>query len=444
MRTSRNSLHKHVWRARIALLSAVGIGTMEIQRRTGKGKPTIWRWQERFMMAGVNGLLRDKTRPSRKPPLAPELVARVVEMTLVKPPDATTHWTGRAMAKAAGISHRSVQRIWATHGLKPHRVKNFKLSNDLKFAAKLQDVVGLYVDPPKHALVLSVDEKSQIQALDRTQPGLPMKRGRCGTMTHDYKRHGATTLFAALNVLEGKVIGQCMSRHRHQEFIRFLNKINRETPAERELHLIIDNYATHKHAKVRAWLERHPRFHFHFTPTSASWLNAIEGFFAKLTKQRLKRGVFKDIVDLQAAINRFLTETNQTPDPSSGPLIRTQSSKRLGVRARRWRCSVECPVQRPSSEVHGFPAYLDSPVRLGAETRAQFALRKKADQPCTGTWSSGRTFGIGFCGKASQSAKSSVRQGLVGTLSARCSTTLSRSHLGRDAADIQPSARIRL
>jgi transposase len=219
------------------------------------------------------------------------------------------------MAKAAGVSHRSVQRIWAAHGLKPHRVRSFKLSNDPKFAAKVQDVVGLYIDPPEHALVLSVDEKSQIQALDRTQPGLPMKRGRCGTMTHDYKRHGATTLFAALDVLEGRVIGQCMARHRHQEFIRFLNKINRETAAALELHLIVDNYATHKHPKVRAWLERHPRFHFHFTPTSASWLNAVEGFFAKLTRQRLKRGVFTGIVDLQAAINRFLAQTNDNPKP---------------------------------------------------------------------------------------------------------------------------------
>ena len=219
------------------------------------------------------------------------------------------------MAKAAGVSHRSVQRIWAAHGLKPHRVKTFKLSTDPKFAAKVQDVVGLYIDPPEHALVLSVDEKSQIQALDRTQPGLPMKKGRCGTMTHDYKRHGTTTLFAALDVLEGRIIGQCMARHRHQEFIRFLNKINRETPVGRELHLIVDNYATHKHPKVFAWLERHPRFHFHFTPTSASWLNAVEGFFAKLTRQRLKRGVFNGIADLQAAINRYLTETNQNPTP---------------------------------------------------------------------------------------------------------------------------------
>ena len=312
---SGNSPQKHVWRARIVLLSADGVGTMAIRRQTGKGKPTIWRWQVRFMAEGVDGLLHEATRPAGKPPLTPAVIERVVAMTLAGPPDEATHWTGRVMAKAAGVSHRSVQRIWAAHGLKPHRVRTFKLSNDRKFAAKVQDVVGLYVDPPEHAVVLSVDEKSQIQALDRTQPGLPMKKGRCGTMTHDYKRHGTTTLFAALDVLEGRVIGQCMARHRHQEFIRFLNKINRETAAARELHLIVDNYATHKHPKVRAWLERHPRFHFHFTPTSASWLNAVEGFFAKLTRQRLKRGVFKGIVDLQAAINRYLAETNNNPKP---------------------------------------------------------------------------------------------------------------------------------
>jgi transposase len=312
---SRNSPQKHVWRARIVLLSADRVGTLAIQRQTGKSKPTIWRWQERFMAAGVDGLLRDATRPGRKKRLPAATIERVVAMTLGQPSGEATHWTGRAMAKAAGISHRSVQRIWAAHGLKPHRVRLFKLSNDPQFATKVQDIVGLYVDPPEHALVLSVDEKSQIQALDRTQPGLPMKRGRCGTMTHDYKRHGTTTLFAALNVLDGKVIGQCMSRHRHQEFIRFLNTINRQTPAAQDVHLIVDNYATHKHPKVRAWLARHERFQFHFTPTSASWLNAVEGFFAKLTRRRLKRGVFTGIADLQAAINRFLRETNDDPKP---------------------------------------------------------------------------------------------------------------------------------
>ena len=208
-----------------------------------------------------------------------------------------------------------MQRIWRSHGLQPHRVRAFKLSNDPLFAEKLRAIVGLYVDPPAHAIVLSVDEKSQIQALDRTQPGLPMKKGRLATMTHDYLRNGTTTLFAALNVLDGSVIGQCMQRHRHQEFIRFLNRIERDVPAGKLIHVVLDNYATHKHPKVRAWLDRHPRWTFHFTPTSASWLNAVEGFFAKLTNRRLKRGVFASIVDLQTTINRFVAETNRQPKP---------------------------------------------------------------------------------------------------------------------------------
>ena len=219
------------------------------------------------------------------------------------------------MAKVSGISVSSVQRIWRKHGLQPHRTRQFKLSNDPQFAAKLHDIVGLYIDPPAHAVVLSIDEKSQIQALDRTQPGLPMKKGRCGTLTHDYKRHGTTTLFAALNVLDGSVIGRCMQQHRHQEFIRFLNAIEAAVPAGKLIHAIADNYATHKHPKVRAWLARHPRWTFHFTPTSASWLNAVEGFFATLTKRRLKRGVFRSIAELQAAINHFLTEHNRHPRP---------------------------------------------------------------------------------------------------------------------------------
>jgi len=243
------------------------------------------------------------------------MAKRVVAMTLTDPPGETTHWTGAMMAEAIGISVSSVQRIWRAHGLQPHRVRQFKLSNDPKFVDKLRDVVGLYVDPPAHAIVLSVDEKSQIQALDRTQPGLPLKRGRAGTMTHDYKRHGTTTLFAALNVLDGTVIGRNMQRHRHQEFIRFLNAIEAEVPAGKAVHVILDNYAAHKHPNVQRWLDRHERFTFHFTPTSCSWLNAIEGFFAKLTKRRLKRGVFVSVVDLQAAINRFVVEHNTKPKP---------------------------------------------------------------------------------------------------------------------------------
>jgi transposase len=219
------------------------------------------------------------------------------------------------MAKAVGISPSSVRRMWKGHGLQPHRVRAFKISNDPKFADKLKEVVGLYVDPPAHAVVLSIDEKSQIQALDRTQPGLPMKKGRCATMTHDYKRNGTTTLFAALDILEGKVIGRCMQRHRHQEFIRFLNAVEREVPADKAVHVVLDNYATHKHPRVKAWLQRHQRFTFHFTPTSCSWANAVEGLFAKLTRHRLKRGVFTSIVELQAAINRFIADTNDKPKP---------------------------------------------------------------------------------------------------------------------------------
>jgi len=302
----RNSPQKHVWRAGIVLATAEGLGTVAIMRRTSKSKTVVWRWQERFAQEGVDGLLRDKTRPSRVKPFGPEVAERIIALTLAEPPGETTQWTGRAMAKATGVSLSYVQRVWRSHGLQPHRIRTFKLSNDPQFAAKVRDIVGLYVDPPSHAVVLSVDEKSQIQALDRTQPGLPMKKGRAGTLTHDYKRHGTTTLFAALDVLEGKVIGRCMQRHRHQEFIRFLNAIEKSVPMKKSVHVILDNYAAHKHPKVIAWLSRHPRVTFHFTPTSASWLNAVEGFFAALTIRRLKRGAFLGVVDLQAADCRRL------------------------------------------------------------------------------------------------------------------------------------------
>src|SRR6266853_1130810 len=311
----RNAPQKHVWRAEVVLLSAEGLGTNEIMRRTRKSKTCVWRWQGRFMQEGVEGLLRDKTRPSRIAPLGPDVAERVVALTSSPPPGERTRWTAALMAAACGISASAVSRIWRAHGLQPHRVKQFKLSNDPRFVEKLRDVVGLYVDPPAHAIVLSFDEKSQIQALDRTQPGLPMKKGRAGTMTHDYKRNGTTTLFAALNVLEGKVIGRCMPRHRHQEFIRFLNAIDAEVPGKRAIHVVLDNYATHKHPEVLAWLARHKRFTFHFTPTSCSWLNAVEGYFAKLSRRRLRRGVFKSVTDLQAAINRFVAETNENPKP---------------------------------------------------------------------------------------------------------------------------------
>jgi transposase len=311
----RNAAQKHAWRAEIVLLTGDGVGTNEIMRRTGTSKTCVWRWQERFMQEGIEGLLRDKTRPSRIRPLAATVIERVVARTLEDPPGETTHWTALMMATEVGISVSSVQRIWRAHGLQPHRVRQFKLSNDPKFVEKLRDVVGLYVSPPAHAIVLSFDEKSQIQALDSSQPGLPLKKGRAGTMTHDYKRNGTTTLFAALNVLDGTVIGRNMQRHRHQEFIRFLNLIEAEVPAGKAIHVILDNYAAHKHPKVREWLGRHPRFTFHFTPTSCSWLNAVEGFFARLTNRRLKRGVFHSLVDLQAAINRFLAEHNESSKP---------------------------------------------------------------------------------------------------------------------------------
>jgi transposase len=313
--SDRNRPHKHVERAHIVLASAEYRPVQQIAQQLGVSRPMVWRWQQRFAEHGVDGLLRDKTRRPGKAPIDAETVAQVVSLTCGQPPGETTHWTGRAMAKVAGISLRSVQRIWQAHQLQPHRTRSFKRSRDPNFEAKLVDIVGLYLDPPDHAVVLSIDEKSQIQALDRTQPGLPLKKGRCGTMTHDYKRHGTTTLFAALNVLDGSVIGRCMQRHRHEEFIRFLNAVEQTVPQGKTIEAVVDNYATHKHPKVKAWLKRHPRWRFHFTPTSGSWLNAVETFFSTLTRQRIRRGSFHSITDLQAAINRYLNEHNADPRP---------------------------------------------------------------------------------------------------------------------------------
>jgi transposase len=261
------------------------------------------------------GLLKDRSRPGRKRRIAEAKVREVVERTLQEKPSHATHWSTRSLAAVVGLSPASVQRIWKAHGLKPHRVRTFKLSRDPHFVEKLQDVVGLYLNPPEHALVLSVDEKSQIQALDRTQPGLPMKRGRAGTMTHDYKRNGTTTLFAALNTLDGKVIGQCLPRHRHQEFLQFLRTINRQTRKGLDLHLIVDNYGTHTHPEVTDWLAKHPRFHMHFTPTSASWLNLVERWFREITEKRIRRGIFKSVHALVAAIMEYLEANNADPKP---------------------------------------------------------------------------------------------------------------------------------
>src|SRR5215218_672288 len=311
----RNTPQKQVYRARIVLLTADGVGTMEIMRRSGQSKPTVWRWQARFAAEGVAGLLRDKTRPPGRKPLAASVIQQVVTKTTTETPPAATHWTARAMARAVGIAASSVQKVWQAHGLKPHLVRRFKLSNDPAFAEKLVDIVGLYVNPPDRALVLAVDEKSQIQALDRTQPGLPLKRGRAGTLTHDYKRHGTTTLFAALDVATGTVIGSCMKRHRHPEFLRFLRAIDRATPQRLDLPLIVGNYATHKHATVKAWLDKHPRFQLHFTPTSASWLNQVERFFGLITQQRIRRGAFTSVPDLEKAIMDDLDRHKADPKP---------------------------------------------------------------------------------------------------------------------------------
>jgi transposase len=311
----RNTSQKVVWRARIVLLAADGLTAEGIAAAVDKSLLTVRRWRRRYVAKGVDGLLKDATRPSRVKPLTPEKIKQVVDMTLHAKPAKATHWSVRSMAATAGVSYSSVQRIWRAHGLKPHLVETFKVSRDKNFATKVEDVVGLYLNPPEKALVLCVDEKSQIQALDRTQPGLPMKKGRAGTMTHDYKRNGTTTLFAALNMLDGKVIGACMPRHRHREFLRFLKLIDLRTPAGLDLHLIVDNYATHKTPAVRRWLKAHPRFHLHFTPTSASWLNMVERFFAEITRKRIRRGAFKSVAELKRAILEYLENHNANPKP---------------------------------------------------------------------------------------------------------------------------------
>jgi transposase len=302
-----------VQRARIVTMAADGVTSQDIARQLAISRPTVQLWRERFLALRVAGLKKDAPRPGRVPSIPDRTVRVVLETTLHTKPPAATHWSVRSMAKAQGISPMSVQRIWKQHGLKPHLIKTFKVSRDKQFVEKLYDVVGLYLNPPDKSLVLCVDEKSQVQALDRTQPGLPLKKGRCGTMTHDYTRHGTTTLFAALSMLDGKVIGDCMPRHRHQEFIRFLKTIDIDTPPALDLHLIVDNYGTHKHPRVQAWLRRHPRFYLHFIPTSSSWLNLIERWFRDLTEKRLRRDSFRNVRDLIAAIKEYLDHHNQNP-----------------------------------------------------------------------------------------------------------------------------------
>jgi len=300
-------------RARIVLLAADGVANNAIARQLVTSRPTVLLWRGRFSSFGVPGIMKDAKRPGRKKAISAEVVQKVVEKTLHSTPRGATHWSTRSMAKEVGISHLSVHRIWKQHGLAPHRVETFKMSKDLRFVEKLRDVVGLYLDPPDKALVLSVDEKSQIQALERTRPLLPLRPGIPARQTHDYSRHGTTTLYAALSMLDGKVIGECLPRHRSEEFIRFLRRIDHETPADRELHLIVDNSSTHKSPPVKQWLLRHKRFHLHFTPTSSSWLNMVERWFGDISQKRIRRGSFESVKELVAAIEEYLDQYNLAP-----------------------------------------------------------------------------------------------------------------------------------
>jgi len=302
-----------VQRARIIRLAAEGTLNQDIAQELRISRPTVQLWRQRFLALRLAGLEKDAPRPGRIPRISPRKIKAVVEATLHTQPPNATHWSTRTMAEAQDLSEATIRRIWKQHNLKPHLIHTFKLSHDKHFVEKLYDIVGLYLNPPDKSLVLCLDEKSQIQALDRTQPGLPLKKGRCGTMTHDYKRNGTTTLFAALSMLDGKVIGDCMPRHRHQEFIRFLKKIDADTPAGLELHIIVDNYSTHKHPSVKSWLKRHPRFHLHFTPTSSSWLNMVERWFRDISEKRIRRGSFTSVPALVAAIEEYLANHNQNP-----------------------------------------------------------------------------------------------------------------------------------
>lgn len=302
-------------RAKIVLALSGGMAVRQASRELGFDENTIRLWRDRFLAGGVDALAQDAPRPGRPATIPSERKRAVLTLACKTKPENATHWNTREMAKVAGVSQSSVQRIWSSNGIKPHLVRTFKLSNDPKFEEKLIDVVGLYLDPPEKALVLCVDEKSQIQALDRTQPGLPMKKGRCGTMTHDYKRHGTTTLFAALNVLDGTVIGSCKKKHRHEEFLAFLKELDRKTPKEMSLHLVLDNYGTHKHANVKAWLADNERFVLHFVPTSCSWLNLVERFFAEITNKAIRRGAFDSVAELEETIKDYLRIHNRDAKP---------------------------------------------------------------------------------------------------------------------------------
>ncbi len=302
-------------RSRILLMAADGKQDLEIADELNVNRHTPALWRKRFQTQGLDGIWEVQPGRGRKPFYDKEKVSAIVAATLQTKPKGSTHWSCRTMARAQHVSPSTINRLWQEYNIKPHRTRSFKLSRDIKFLEKLTDVVGLYLNPPDKSLVLCIDEKSQIQALDRTQPGLPLKKGRCGTFTHDYVRHGTTTLFAALEILEGKVIGQCFPRHRHQEFLRFLRRLDEEFPEKLKLHLVLDNYGTHKHPKVQSWLERHSRFTLHFIPTSSSWLNQVERWFGELTQKAVRRGAFVSVAELQVAIEQFLQAWNEAPRP---------------------------------------------------------------------------------------------------------------------------------
>lgn len=325
------------FRCHIVLRAIEGKSNNTIAKELSTSRPTVILWRNRFEEGGPKALLRDLPRGQRIPPLSKKKVEEVISKTLQSKPAQETHWSCRSMARECTISHASIQRIWEAHGLKPHLVRRFKLSNDKDFIEKLKDVVGLYMNPPEHALVFSVDEKSQIQALDRTQPSLPMKKGRAGTMTYDYKRNGTTTLFAALDVMKGEVIGQCMQRHRHEEFLKFLRIINRNASKKLDIHLIVDNYITHKHADVKTWFLKHPRFHVHFIPTSSSWLNLVERWFAEITNKRIRKGVFRSVPELITAIYDYIQHHNKNPQP----FIWTKSAEEIISKVNRCKATME-------------------------------------------------------------------------------------------------------
>ena len=325
-------------RARIVLGAAEGTSNNALAKALKTSRPTVLDWRQRFAEGGMHALYDDRPRGRSFEPLARAKEAEIIATTQRAPTHAT-QWSCRNMAQICGVSKASVQRVWHAHGFKPHLIKTFKLSNDPDFIEKLEDVVGLYLNPPDHALVLCLDEKSQIQALDRTQPGLPMKKGRAGTVTHDYKRHGTTTLFAALDVLKGQVIGRCMPQHRHQEFLKFLKTIDRSTPKHLDLHCIADNYATHKKQAVKDWLAQHPRFHIHFIPTASSWLNLVERWFGNITTARIRRGVFTSVPELVRAIYDYIEHHNVNPKP----FVWTKSAHDIILKVNRGRAALNMP-----------------------------------------------------------------------------------------------------